>query len=435
VKNLESRFLLKDGSYRVALMSAAIIRLNGEPHILSITRDITDVKKTEQDNLILERQLQQAHKMESVGRLAGGVAHDFNNMLGVILGHTELAMEQLGQDHPIFNHLQHIRQAANRSTDITRQLLAFARKQIVSPKVIDLNETVAGMLKMLLRLIGEDIDLAWLPGQRLWPIKIDPSQIDQILVNLFVNARDAIEGVGKITVETGNRKLDEEYCLAHDGFVSGHYVKIDVSDNGSGMDKETVSHIFEPFFTTKGVNKGTGLGLATIYGIVKQNNGFVNVYSEKGQGTTFSIYFPRYLGKTDTEESEFTVEPALRGNETILLVEDESTMLDITTTMLQHLGYTVLAAGSPSEAIRLAGEYSAEIHLVLTDVIMPEMNGRILTEKLMENRSELSCLFMSGYTANVISHHGVLDDGVNFIQKPFAKNELAAKIRHALGDR
>jgi len=394
---------------------------------LQIGTDITDL-------LSMEAQLRQAQKMESVGRLAGGVAHDFNNMLGVILGHAELAMEELDQHHPIFNDLQQIHQAANRSTNITRQLLAFARQQIVSPKVIDLNETVADMLKMLLRLIGEDIDFAWLPGKQLWPIKIDPSQIDQILANLCVNARDAIAGVGKITVETESCKLDEEYCSALAGSVPGQYVKLDVSDNGSGMDKETMPKIFEPFFTTKGVNEGTGLGLATVYGIVKQNNGFVNVYSEQGQGTTFSIYLPRYMGNPNTEESDITAEPAKCGNETILLIEDDPSILNMTTTMLQRLGHTVLAAGTPSGAIRLADEHSGKIHLVLTDVIMPEMNGRILTEKLMVNRPELICLFMSGYTANVISTHGVLDNGVNFIQKPFAKRELATKIRQALGD-
>jgi len=330
--------------------------------------------------------------------------------------------------------LQQILQAANRSTGITRQLLAFARQQIVSPKVIDLNETVADMLKMLLRLIGEDINLAWLPGKQLWTIKIDPSQIDQILANLCVNARDAIADVGNITVETGNCTLDEEYCSAHADFVSGQYVKIVVSDNGSGMDKNTVSNIFEPFFTTKGVNEGTGLGLATVYGIVKQNNGFINVYSEQGQGTTFSIYLPRYVDTANTEETKFKAEPAIRGSETILLVEDEPTILNMTTTMLQRLGYTVLAGGTPSEAVHLAGEHSGEIDLVLTDVIMPEMNGRMLTETLMVNRPGLKCIFMSGYTANVISQHGVLDDGVDFIQKPFTKRELAAKIRQALSD-
>ena len=434
VRNLESRFRMKDGSFKIALMSATIIQLKGEQHILSITRDITDFRKAEKDKLNLETQLQQAQKMESVGRLAGGVAHDFNNMLGVILGHAELAMEGLDSSQPIFADLQQIKQAADRSTDITRQLLTFARKQIVSPKIVDLNETVAGMLKMLLRLIGEDIDLAWLPGKGLWPIKIDPSQIDQILANLCVNARDAITGVGKITVGTGNCTLDEEYCSAHAGFVPGQYVKIEVSDNGSGMDKETLPHIFEPFFTTKGVNEGTGLGLATVYGIVKQNNGFINVYSEQGQGTTFTIYLPRHVGSTSQKLSESTEDPVLCGNETILLVEDEPTILNMTTTMLQRLGYKVLVAGTPSDAIRLADDHFGEIHLLLTDVIMPEMNGKILTEKLTINRPELKCLFMSGYTADVISHHGVLDDGVHFIQKPFAKRELAAKIRQALSN-
>lgn len=393
---------------------------------LQIATDITEL-------LTMEAQLRQAQKMESVGRLAGGVAHDFNNMLGVILGHTELAMDELDQAHPVVSDLQQIQQAANRSTDITRQLLAFARKQIVSPKVIDLNETVAGMLKMLLRLVGEDINLAWLPGKGLWPIKVDPSQIDQILANLCVNARDAITGVGRITVETGNCTLDEEYCLTHTGFLAGQYVKLDVSDNGSGMDKETVANIFEPFFTTKDVNEGTGLGLSTVYGIVKQNGGFVNVYSEQGEGTTFSIFLPRYAGSINTDESEITAEPLKGGNETILLVEDEPTILQMTAKMLQVLGYKVLLADTPGEAIRLTGEYSGTIHLVLTDVIMPDMNGRILMEKLKVNRPELKCLFMSGYTANVISHHGVLDDDVNFIQKPFAKNDLAQKVWQALG--
>lgn len=416
------------------LKTATKIRIFTHEYILETFVDISEQKEVEKDRAQLQGQLNQAQKMESVGRLAGGVAHDFNNMLGVILGHAEIAMDQIDPDHPIFNDLQQVRQAANRSADITKQLLTFARKQVVSPKVIDLNQTVEGILKMLFRLIGENINLAWLPGKGLWPIKVDPSQIDQILANLCVNARDAIDGVGKITVETRNCSLDAEYCSVHAGFVPGQYVKIVVSDNGSGMDKEIVSHIFEPFFTTKGRNEGTGLGLATVYGIVKQNNGFVNAYSEQGQGTTFTIYLPRYVGTASTEQVEFTVEPAKRGNETILLVEDEPTILDIITTMLQRLGYTVLAAGTPNEAIRLAGAHSKEIHLLLTDVIMPEMNGRILTETLMVNRPELKCLFMSGYTANVISHQGVLDDGVNFIQKPFAKRELAAKVRKVLSE-
>lgn len=431
-KPYEAIGLRKDGTEFPIRLEARNIPYKGKLVRTVEFRDISESKRSEEEKRILQYQLIQAQKMESVGRLAGGVAHDFNNMLSVILGHTELAMEKLDPALPIFSDLQQIRQAADRSADITRQLLAFARKQVVAPKVIDLNQTVAGMLNMLLRLIGEDIDLAWLPGKGLWPIKIDPSQIDQILANLCVNARDAISGVGKITVETGNCTFDEEYCSIHSGFVSGQYLKIGVSDNGSGMDKETVSHIFEPFFTTKGVNKGTGLGLATVYGIVKQNNGFINVYSELEQGTTIKIYLPRHVGTKNLEQVEFTTKHDACGDETILLVEDEPTILKMTTAMLQLLGYAVLAAGTPIEAIRLAGEYAGEIHLLLTDVIMPGMNGRVLTEKLLANRPKMKCLFMSGYTANVISHHGVLDDGVHFIQKPFAKRELAAKIRQAL---
>ena len=394
---------------------------------LQIATDVTDL-------LSMEKQLHQAQKMESVGRLAGGVAHDFNNMLGVILGHAELAMDDLDRDQPVFENLLQIEEAATRSVDITRQLLAFARKQIISPKVVDLNDTIAKMLKMLLRLIGEEIDLTWLPGNQLWPIKIDPSQIDQILANLCVNAKDAIMGIGNVTVETRNCNFDEEFCSTHEGFVPGQYVKIEVRDNGCGMDKETVSHMFEPFFTTKSVEKGTGLGLATVYGIVKQNNGFIKVFTELGQGTTFSTYLPRYMFTTDIKEIESSTESAKRGNETILLVEDEPAILQMTISMLQRLGYTILAAKTPNEAIRIASEHLEDIHLVLSDVVMPEMNGHVLVEKLMANRPTMKCLYMSGYTSDVISHHGVLEDDVHFIHKPFNKVKLAAKIRQALGD-
>ena len=298
--------------------------------------------------------------------------------------------------------------------------------------MLDLNETVEGMLKMLRRLIGEDIDLSWLPGKDLWPVKMDPSQIDQILANLCVNARDAISGVGKMTIETGNRIFDEDYCAAHPGFVPGEYVMLAVSDNGCGMDKETQLHIFEPFFTTKEMGKGTGLGLATVYGIVKQNNGFINVYSEPGQGTTFSIYLPRHIGKAEQTQKEDPSEPAAHGSETILLVEDEPTVLEMTRMMLEKLGYTVLAAATPGEAIRLAEAHTGEIHLLMTDVVMPEMNGRDLVRNLLTRYPNLKSLFMSGYTADVIAHHGVLDPGVNFIQKPFSIKNLAAKVREVL---
>lgn len=398
----------------------------------ALTKEIEERKKNERDKAVLESQLIQAQKMEAVGQLAGGVAHDFNNMLGVILGHAEMAMEHIDPHHPISADLNEIQKAAQRSADITRQLLAFARRQTVAPRVLDLNETIEGMLKMLRRLIGENIDLAWLPGTGLWPVKIDPSQIDQILANLFVNARAAIAGVGKMTVETGNNTFDEEYCDAHAGFVSGEYVRIVVSDNGSGMDKETLAHIFEPFFTTKGVGEGTGLGLATVYGAIKQNYGFINVYSELGIGTRFTIYLPRHVGKEVRVTTVNSAGPAKRGIETILLVEDEPTILAMTKIMLQMLGYTVLTAGTPREAIRMAGEFAKEIHLLVTDVVMPEMNGQDLASTLLPIYPHLKCLFMSGYTSDIIAKHGILAEGIQFIQKPFSKKDLADKVRMVL---
>ena len=399
---------------------------------IEVIKDITDLKKSEADNIQLQEQLVQVQKIESIGRLAGGVAHDFNNMLGVILGHAELAQKQLDTTQPLFNNLEEIRKAAQRSADITRQLLAFARKQTIAPQVIDLNESVDGMLTMLRRLIGEDIDLAWLPAENLAAVKIDPSQLDQILANLFVNARDAIADTGKVTIETNNVTFDKAYCRVHAGFVPGEYVMLAVSDDGSGMDVETMNHLFEPFFTTKEIDKGTGLGLATIYGIVKQNNGFIHVYSEPQQGTTFKIYFPRHGGKTTQKLNKDTADHMAQGNEVVLLVEDELMILDMTTTVLELHGYTVLPAATPGEAIRLAQEHAGDIHLLLTDVIMPEMNGRDLSRKLLSLYPRLKSLFMSGYTANVIAHQGVLDKGVHFIQKPFSTNDLAIKVKEVL---
>jgi PAS domain S-box-containing protein len=400
--------------------------------LLSICFAESDRKRAEEEKAKLQGQLTQAQKMESVGRLAGGVAHDFNNMLAVILGHTELAMENLDPSQPLYRGLQEIRKAAEHSADLTRQLLAFARKQNIAPKVLDLNKTVEGMLKMLRRLIGEDIDLAWMPGANLWPVKVDPSQIDQILANLCVNARDAIKGVGKITIETQDTTLDEAYCAASAGFIPGEYVMLAVSDDGRGMDKETQSHLFEPFFTTKGVGEGTGLGLATVYGIVKQNNGFINFYSEPGHGTRFTIYLPRYAGKAGVNQTTVSAKPAECGHETILLVEDEPAILKMTALMLERLGYKVLSADRPGKAIRLAEEHTGRIDLLMTDVVMPEMNGRDLAGKILTFSPNLRCLFMSGYTTDVIARHGVLDENVHFIQKPFSIKDLATKVRETL---
>ena len=397
------------------------------------SHNITERKQAEVEREKLQAQLTQAQKMESVGRLAGGVAHDFNNMLGAILMNTDMALQDLPPDSPLREHLQEIENSARRSADLTRQLLAFARKQTIAPKVLDLNATVEGMLKLLRRLIGEDIALAWLPAAGLGPVKIDPSQIDQLLANLCVNARDAIAGVGKLTIETGNVSFDEAYASEHAGYVPGNYVLLAVSDNGCGMDKEVLGHLFEPFFTTKGVGQGTGLGLATVYGIVKQNLGFINVYSEPGNGTTFKIYLPRHTDKADQSLPASPARPASGGHETILLVEDEPSLLRIGRRALEGLGYTVLAASTPGEAIHLAGEYSGHIQLLITDVVMPEMNGRDLNKRLLSLYPNLKSMFISGYTANVIAHHGVLDEGIYFLQKPFTVEALAEKVREALG--
>jgi two-component system cell cycle sensor histidine kinase/response regulator CckA len=428
----ETTLINKEGRFVPYLISITRLLMPEGPAMMGVGIDITERKQAEIEKAKLEGHLQQAQKMESVGRLAGGVAHDFNNMLGVILGHAEMAMEQVDPAHPLHADLEEIRNAANRSADLTRQLLAFARKQVVSPKVIDLNETVEGMLKMLRRLLGEDINLSWHPGAGLWPVRVDPSQIDQILANLCVNARDAISGIGKMIIETENCAIDEQYCADHAGFVPGDYLLLTVSDDGCGMDKETIDKIFEPFFTTKGEGKGTGLGLATVYGIVKQNNGFVNVYSEQGQGTTFKIYLPRHKGNAEQAETEPSVEPLRRGQATILLVEDEPALLELSKLMLEMQGYQVLPAGTPGEALRLAGEYAGEIHLLMTDVVMPEMNGRDLADKMLSLYPNLKCLFTSGYTANVIAHQGVLDENVHFIQKPFSRRDLAAKVGEVL---
>ncbi len=395
---------------------------------VAVQRDITE-------HLQLTAQFQQAQKMEAVGLLAGGVAHDYNNMLSVILGYTELAMNKVDPAQPLHANLEGIFKAAIRSADITRQLLAFARRQTISPVVLDLNQTVESMLKMLRRLIGEDVHLAWLPDTDPCHVKMDPVQVGQILTNLCVNARDAIAGVGKVTIETENAVFDDTYCAQHAGFLAGEYVLLAVSDDGCGMDKNILDQIFEPFFTSKGVGRGTGLGLSTVYGIVKQNNGFINVYSEPGNGTTFRIYLPRCAGQAVDTQREGTAEIPLSRGETVLVVEDEPVLLTLCKMMLEELGYRVLAAGTPHEALGLAEEHASEIQLLITDVVMPEMNGQDLAERLQSLCPGMKILFMSGYTADVIAHRGVLDEGVNFIQKPFSIKDLAFKVREAVREK
>ncbi len=399
------------------------------------TRDISERKKAELEQSALEDQLRQSQKMESIGRLAGGVAHDFNNMLSIIIGNAELALDGLDPADPLHARIMEIMRAGERSADLTRSLLAFARKQTITPKALDLNDTVAGMLKMLGRLIGEDIDLLCKPGKELWPVKMDPAQLNQILANLVVNSRDAIEGVGKITIETENAELDEDYCAQDPDLTPGRYVTLAVNDTGSGMDKETLASIFEPFYTTKPQGEGTGLGLAMIYGIVKQNDGLISVYSEKGNGASFRIYLPALIDReARIEESPEALTSAETGSETILLVEDEAPLLELNERLLRKLGYKTLAVDTPGKALELVQQYPDPIHLVLTDVVMPEMDGLALWRRLTELRPGLKCLFMSGYTANVIAHRGVLDQNVHFLQKPFSRKSLAAKIRETLKD-
>jgi PAS domain S-box-containing protein len=392
--------------------------------VIETIHDVTEKRK-------LQEQLVQSQKMESIARLAGGVAHDFNNMLSIIIGHTELGMEQIGPSEPLFRNLREILRAGQRSAALVGQLLAFARKQTVTPKVLDLNQTVAGMLNMLRPLIGEDINLVWRPGEALWPVKMDPSQIDQILANLCVNARDAIDGVGRIIIETDMASIDPDFCARHTEFVPGEYVVLTVSDDGCGMDAQTLRNIFEPFFTTKEVGKGTGLGLAMVYGIVKQNSGVIKVDSEPGSGSSFKLFLPRHAVAAEAAPRRDRAAPP-GGDETILLVEDEASILNLAEIMLQKLGYRVLAAATPSEALRLAREHHRQIRLLLADVIMPEMNGRALATQVAALSPEVACLFMSGHSGNVIAQHGMLDEGVYFIQKPFSMKELAVKVRQAL---
>ena len=431
----EKEYRRKDGTLiPVELRTFLLIDNDGQPEGMSaVVRDISERKRAEQEEAKLLARLSQSQKMESVGQLAGGVAHDFNNMLSVILGYAELALRKMEVPEPLHGYLEEIVKAGRRSSEITRQLLAFARQQTIAPRILDLNETVEGMLKMLRRLIGEDVVLRWVPTPDLWPIRMDPTQVDQLLANLCVNARDAIAGVGKITIETGRATFDQAYCAGRSGVMPGDFVLLAVSDNGSGIERDLLDKIFEPFFTTKDVGRGTGLGLATVYGIVKQNEGFINVYSEPGVGTTFRIYLPRQIGTVEDkpEIEAITAMPTGQG-QTVLVVEDEEAMLTLNRSMLEYLGYTVLTAGTPGEALRLAKAHCASIELLVVDVIMPEMNGRELSKEIETLCPRVKTLFTSGYTANVIAHRAVLDKGVRFMTKPFSTGELARKVWETL---
>lgn len=432
----EVKIIRKDGDVRHLYVIRKEIYWNGQKQFQIVYQDITERKRMEQEKDQLQERLLHAQKMESVGRLAGGVAHDFNNMLSVIIGNAELAMGKLPLDHPLRFNLDEIQKAAERSAELTRQLLTFARKQTIAPKVIDLNEAVAGTLKMLQRMIGEDVRLTWRPNVKRMPINMDPSQLDQILANLCVNARDAINGVGNIEIECGSVHFDKAFCSYHEEFVPGNYIALTVSDNGCGIPAELKNRIFEPFFTTKEAGKGTGLGLSTVYGIVKQNNGFINVYSEPGQGTTFRIYLPRFTHSTEEAEEE-CLSPLPRGSETILFVEDEPAILRLGKTMLEEQGYRVLSAISPDEAVRWAKEYRefrGTINMLVTDVVMPELNGADLAKKIESLYPGINCLFISGHTADIIARRGILEKGVHFLQKPFSRRNLLTKVRELLDE-
>ena len=396
--------------------------------------DVTQRKQAEAEGEKLQTQLAQAQKMESVGRLAGGVAHDFNNMLGVILGYTEMALEGVPREQPLHDSLVEIRNATERSANLTRQLLAFARKQAIVPRVLDLNETVEGMLKMLRRLLGEPVSLEWCPGSDVGLIRMDPSQIDQILVNLCVNARDAFEDRGTITIRTVSVELDAAACAGRDEVAGGTYVRLSVADNGCGMDSETLLHIFEPFFTTKGVGEGTGLGLATVHGVVRQNKGFIEVQSKRGTGTTFDIYLPQHEQQAEPVSKLQEEKPMEMGSATILLVDDEPSILNMVRSLLARQGYQVLATTRPQEAIEMFKAHPFPIDLVMTDMVMPEMSGRDLVQALPLRQPAVKCLFMSGHSNEMLARHGILDPGVHFIQKPFTMKGLAKKVLDVLGE-
>ncbi len=424
--NFECRFRRRDGSvFWVSINARAVADEAGEAdYCQGFTTDISDRK-------LAEEQALQLRKSESLGQLAGDIAHDYNNMLSVIHGYTEVALEKVFPDDPLRGYLEEIQDAARRATFITRQLLAYSGKQAVDPQVLNLNDTLDDIMNMIQRLLGEEIEIVWAAGKNLWLIEMDPVQIDQIIAALCVNAGDAMDGSGKLTIETENVSIDEAYCANNTEARPGDYVMLAVTDEGHGMDRETRQNIFRPFFTTKGAGDHMGLSLATVYGIVRQNSGFIYVYSEPGQGSTFKIYLPRYADqpeRIDRKEDEIP-----RGlGETVLVVEDEISILKLAEKMLNRLNYKVLTAGLPNEAVALSEKYAGRIQLMLTDMVMPEMDGRELAKQVRMSCPDIKTLYMSGYTASVIARKGGSVHEANFIQKPFSMKDLAAKIHEVL---
>ncbi|HER63544.1 MAG TPA: PAS domain-containing sensor histidine kinase [Desulfobacteraceae bacterium] len=397
-----------------------------------IIRDITERRHGEEERERLREQMALAQKMESVGRLAGGVAHDFNSTLSRIMRHAETALETMDPADPLHTELKEIRRSARRSADLTRQLLAFARKQTSMPRKLNLNDTVGGMLRMLEQLLGDHVQLCWQPGQQVWPVHIDPAQVDQILTNLCINARDAISGKGRVTIETKNLAVENEQLNLHAGFLPGEFIRLSVSDNGCGMDRETLAKVFEPFFSTKETKATPGLGLSTVYGIVKQNGGFIHAYSEPGRGSAFHINLPRHVDQPSAIRPTPVLETDSEKRETILVVEDEPAILKLGQRMLQELGYHVLTAGTPEKAIQVSSACSGPIDLLIVDIILPGMDGCELAAELIRQRPGSRVLFMSGYSENIIHKYSGLENKSRFIQKPFTIRELAASVQEAL---
>jgi nitrogen-specific signal transduction histidine kinase len=397
-----------------------------------ISRDATERKRAEEEKVALVDQLRQSQKMEAIGRLAGGVAHDFNNLLTVIKGYCQLSLAEMKESTPIRDALEVINKATEKAADLTRQLLAFSRRQIMEVRVLDLNALLQNLDKMLRRIIGEDIELVTLLGEDLGRVKADPGQIEQVVMNLAVNAKDAMSKGGKLIIETANAELDEAYAHAHVAVTPGRYVMIAVSDTGTGMTPEVRDRVFEPFFTTKGKGKGTGLGLSTVYGIVKQSNGNIWVYSEPGKGTAFKIFLPRVDEPAEKLKGQETGEELPRGSETVLVVEDDKEVRNLAVRILKRQGYTVLDGSYGDQAFNVCRQHKGPIHLLLTDVVMPGMDGRAISESLSQLHPEMKVLYMSGYTGDAIVRHGILIEGINYIQKPFTVEELVRKVREVI---
>jgi PAS domain S-box-containing protein len=392
--------------------------------VIGVALDITDRK-------VLADQLRQSQKMQAIGQLAGGVAHDFNNLLMVVKGHAEILLDRLAESSPLRHNVEQVDKATDRAAGLTRQLLAFSRMQVLHARVLDLNEVVGGMIKMFSRVIGADVEMTFLPAAKLGRVKADPGQIEQVLLNLVVNARDAMPNGGRLTIETSNVTLDRDYSVAHHNLEPGSWVMLTVSDTGCGMDEETQSRIFEPFFTTKKQGKGTGLGLATVYGVVKQSGGFIYVYSEIDHGTTFKVYLPKVTAEADREAERTVVAPP-RGSETILFVEDEESVRELVRDYLAGTGYHVLEAVDGVQALEVAAAQKGAIQILVTDVVMPRLSGRELASRIAAQRPNIKILFISGYTDDSIFRHGVLEGGVAYLQKPFNLKAIAQKIREVL---